>query len=143
LSAARNVGTQAATGEIVAFIDDDAYPEIHWLRFLALAFMEGKYVGVGGPNLAPPNDGWVADAVANAPGGPNPVLLSDTVAEHIPGCNMAFRKEALEAIGGFDSVFRTAGDDVEVCWWLRDRGGAIGCGPGAVVWPRCRLFIRR
>src|SRR3989449_1004464 len=92
-----------------AFIDDDAYPEIHWLRFLALAFMEGKYVGVGGPNLPPPNDGWIADAVANAPGGPNPVLLSDTVAEHIPGCNMAFRKEGLEAIGGFDPVFRAAG----------------------------------
>src|SRR5207249_11128618 len=59
LSAARNLGTQVAAGEIVAFIDDDAYPEIHWLRFLALAFMEGKYVGVGGPNLPPPNDGWI------------------------------------------------------------------------------------
>jgi len=143
LSAARNVGTQAATGEIVAFIDDDAYPEIHWLRFLALAFMEGKYVGVGGPNLAPPNDGWVADAVANAPGGPNPVLLSDTVAEHIPGCNMAFRKDALEAIGGFDRVFRTAGDDVDVCWRLRDRGGLIGYSSAAVVWHHRRKSVRK
>jgi len=130
-------------GEIVAFIDDDAYPEIHWLRFLALAFMEGKYVGVGGPNLPPPNDGWIADAVANAPGGPNPVLLSDTVAEHIPGCNMAFRKDALEAIGGFDPVFRAAGDDVDVCWRLRDRGGLIGYSPAAVVWHHRRKSIRK
>ena len=143
LSAARNLGTQVAAGEIVAFIDDDAYPEIHWLRFLALAFMEGKYVGVGGPNLPPPNDGWIADAVANAPGGPNPVLLSDTVAEHIPGCNMAFRKEALEAIGGFDRVFRAAGDDVDVCWRLRDRGGLIGYTPAAVVWHHRRKSIRK
>src|SRR5438128_4370935 len=143
LSAARNVGTQAATGEIVAFIDDDAYPEIHWLRFLALAFMEGKYVGVGGPNLPPPNDGWRADAVANAPGGPNPVLISDTIAEHIPGCNMAFWKDALEAIGGFDPVFRTAGDDVDVCWRLRDRGGLIGYSPAAVVWHHRRKSIRK
>jgi len=143
LSAARNVGTRAAAGEIVAFIDDDAYPEIHWLRFLALAFMEGKYVGVGGPNLPPPNDGWIADAVANAPGGPNPVLLSDTVAEHIPGCNMAFRKDALEAIGGFDPVFRAAGDDVDVCWRLRDRGGLIGYSPAAVVWHHRRKSIRK
>src|SRR6266550_1471073 len=134
LSAARNIGIRAATGEIVAFIDDDAYPDLHWLRFLALAFRDGTYVAVGGPNLPPPDDGWVADAVANAPGGPNPVLLSDRVAEHIPGCNMAFRKEALEVIGGFDSVFRTAGDDVDVCWRLRDRGGVIGYAPGAVVW---------
>src|SRR6058998_3929078 len=143
LSAARNLGTQVAAGEIVAFIDDDAYPEIHWLRFLALAFMEGKYVGVGGPNLPPPNDGWIADAVANVPGGPNPVLLSDTVAEHIPGCNMAFRKDALEAIGGFDPVFRAAGDDVDICWRLRDRGGLIGYSPAAVVWHHRRKSIRR
>jgi len=143
LSAARNVGIRAAAGEIVAFIDDDAYPEIHWLRFLALAFLEGKYVGVGGPNLPPPDDGWMADAVANAPGGPNPVLLSDTVAEHIPGCNMAFRKDALEAIGGFDSRFRSAGDDVDVCWRLRDRGGLLGYSAAAVVWHHRRRSIRR
>ena len=143
LSAARNIGIRASTGEIVAFIDDDAYPDLHWLRFLALAFRDGTYVAVGGPNLPPPDDGWMADAVANAPGGPNPVLLSDRVAEHIPGCNMAFRKEALEAIGGFDSVFRTAGDDVDVCWRLRDRGGVIGYAPGAVVWHHRRPSIRR
>jgi O-antigen biosynthesis protein len=143
LSAARNIGIRAATGEIVAFIDDDAYPDLHWLRFLALAFRDGAYVAVGGPNLPPPDDGWMADAVANAPGGPNPVLLSDRVAEHIPGCNMAFRKEALEAIGGFDSIFRTAGDDVDVCWRLRDRGGVIGYAPGAVVWHHRRPSIRR
>src|SRR5438132_126654 len=35
LSAARNIGIRASTGEIVAFIDDDAYPDLHWLRFLA------------------------------------------------------------------------------------------------------------
>src|SRR2546427_9406651 len=143
LSAARNVGTRAATGEIVAFIDDDAYPEIHWLRFLALAFMEGKYVGVGGPNLPPPNDGWIADAGAHGPGGPDPLRLSATVAEHNPGCNMAFRKDALEAIGGFDPVFRTAGDDVDVCWRLRDRGGLIGYSPAAVVWHHRRKSSRR
>ena len=43
---------------------------------------------------------------------------SDTEAEHIPGCNMAFRREALLEIGGFDPQFRAAGDDVDVCWRL-------------------------
>src|SRR2546427_7141711 len=92
--------------------------------------MEGKAVGVGGPIPPPPNDGWRADAVANAPGGPNPVLISDTIAEHIPGCNMAFWKDALEAVGGFDPRFRSAGDDVDVCWRVRDRGGGIWELPG-------------
>src|SRR5206468_11009385 len=81
--------------------------------------------GVGGPNLPPPNDNWRIRAMGYAPGGPNPVLVSDRTAEHVPGCNMMFRKEALLAIGGFDPVFRTAGDDVDLCWRLLEKGGVI------------------
>ncbi len=133
LSQARNTGVEVADGEIIAFIDDDAYPDIHWLRFLALCFMEDEYVGVGGPNLPPLGDGWKATAISNAPG-PNPVLLSDKLAEHIPGCNMALRKDALREVGGFDPIFRAAGDDVDICWRLQERGGLIGFTPAAVVW---------
>jgi GT2 family glycosyltransferase len=143
LSRARNVGIRAAQGEIVAFIDDDAYPDSHWLRYLAIEFMDGNLVGVGGPNLPPPNDGWKADAVGNAPGGPNVVLLSDRIAEHIPGCNMAFRKDALEAVGGFDPIFRVAGDDVDLCWRLRASDGVIGYAPAAVVWHHRRNSFHR
>src|SRR6266568_1487293 len=142
LSNARNTGIDAATGEIIAFIDDDAHPDPHWLRFLALAFKEGKYAGVGGPNLPIPEDGWKSEAVANAPG-PNPVLLTDRVAEHIPGCNMAFKKDALKEIGGFDPVFRTAGGDVDLCWRIRERGGVIGYSPAAVVWHHRRNSFRK
>lgn len=134
LSAARNTGWQQASGEIVAYIDDDAYPDPHWLHYLAHRFMTGAWVGVGGPNIAPPGDGPIADCVANAPGGPVHVLLSDVEAEHVPGCNMAFRREALAAIGGFDVRFRTAGDDVDVCWRLQDNGGKLGFHAGAMNW---------
>src|SRR4029450_12845353 len=134
LSSARNTGLQAAMGEIVAYIDDDAYPDPHWLTYLAATFLNTAHVGVGGPNLAPPEDGPIADCVANAPGGPLHVLLSDQEAEHIPGCNMAFRKAALEAIGGFDTQFRTAGDDVDVCWRLQQLGWNTGLHPAAMVW---------
>lgn len=84
----------------------------------------------------------VAESVANAPGGPIHVLVSDREAEHIPGCNMAFRTAALRALGGFDPTFRAAGDDVDVCWRLRDRGWRIGFNPAAVVWHRRHDSVR-
>ncbi len=142
LSNARNVGLRAASGEIVAYIDGDATPDPHWLTYLAQTFMEGDFAAVGGPNIPPPDDGFVADCVANAPGGPVHVLLSDREAEHIPGCNMAFRKTCLEEVGGFDSQFRIAGDDVDLCWRLMDRGWKLGFSPASVVWHHCRDTVK-
>src|SRR5205823_6264223 len=118
LGSARNTGMEAATGEIVAYIDDDASPDPHWLTYLAAAFLSTTHAAVGGPNIAPPGDGGIAEAVANAPGNPTHVLVSDQEAEHIPGCNMAVRRACLQAVGGFDPQFRVAGDDVDLCWRL-------------------------
>ncbi len=142
LSNARNFGWQQATGEIVAYIDDDAYPDPHWLQYLAYTFKTTAYVGVGGPNLAPPGDGRIADCIANAPGGPVQVLLTDRTAEHIPGCNMAFRRTALAAIEGFDPRYRTAGDDVDLCWRLQAQGWKIGFHAAAVDWHHRRNSVR-
>ena len=142
LSAARNVGMHAATGEIVAYVDDDAMPDPHWLTYLAAAFQSHDWVAVGGPNLPVPGDGVVADAVAAAPGNPSHVLYDDRSAEHIPGCNSAFRRDALLEIGGFDPRFRAAGDDVDVCWRLQGKGGAIGFSPAAMVWHHRRGTAR-
>jgi GT2 family glycosyltransferase len=142
LSKARNIGLEAARGEIVAYIDDDAYPDPHWLTYLAAAFVNSDHVGVGGPNIAPEGDGPIAECIANAPGGPIHVLVSDSEAEHIPGCNMAFRKEPLKAIGGFDPRFRVAGDDVDVCWRLQERGWTLGFSPAAMVWHHRRDSVR-
>ncbi|MCA8956094.1 MAG: glycosyltransferase [Planctomycetes bacterium] len=141
LSNARNVGMRAAEGEIVAYIDDDAYPDPHWLSFLAVAFTTSQHVGIGGPNLAPHGDGPVADCVANSPGGPSHVLFTDQLAEHLPGCNMAFRRDALMAVGGFDVRFRIAGDDVDLCWRLIEAGGTLGFHAGAVVWHHRRARV--
>ncbi|MGH2920256.1 MAG: glycosyltransferase [Solirubrobacteraceae bacterium] len=143
LSRARNVGLEAADGEIVAYLDDDARPEPSWLTHLARPLISGAHSAVGGPNLAPAGDGVVADCVANAPGGPTHVLLSDREAEHVPGCNMAFLAEALRAAGGFDETFRIAGDDVDVCWRLQEAGDVIGFAAAAVVWHHCRSSVRR
>ena len=142
LSSARNTGLRAATGEIVAYIDDDAYPDEEWLNRLAMVFLTTDYVGVGGPNLPPASDPLVAQCVAHAPGGPIHVLLSDREAEHIPGCNMAFRREHLLSIGGFDPQFRVAGDDVDVCWKVQERGWKLGFSPTATVFHHRRDSLR-
>ena len=141
LSHARNRGLEAASGEIIAYTDADARPEPDWLTWLAAAFADSDHAGIGGPNIAPADDGPIADCVAHAPGGPIHVLLSDDEAEHIPGCNMAFRREALEAIGGFDPRFRIAGDDVDVCWRIQQAGMTLGFSPAAVVWHHPRDTI--
>ncbi len=141
LSNARNLGLELASGEIVAYLDSDAYPDPHWLQYLARTFLASTHVGVGGPNLPPPGDGWIAESVAAAPGGPTHVLITDEQAEHIPGCNMAFRTDALRDIGGFDPRFRAAGDDVDVCWQLQARGWTLGFSPAAVVWHHRRNSV--
>ena len=142
LAAARNTGLAAASGEIVAYIDADAKPDPDWLTYLAHTFLTTSHAGVGGPNLAFSDDGPVATAVSHAPGGPTHVLLSDAEAEHIPGCNMAFRRSVLEQIGGFDARFVAAGDDVDVCWRVRELGLSLGFSPAAVVWHHSRGSVR-
>jgi glycosyltransferase involved in cell wall biosynthesis len=147
LSAARNAGMAAATCDLVAYLDSDAYPSPEWPYFLALGIDAPSVGGAGGPNVPPPTDPVAAHQVARAPGGPLHVLLSDDRAEHIPGCNMAFWRDLLAEVGGFDPVYTSAGDDVDLCWRVLDRGWDIGFHPAALVWhhrrPGLRAYLRQ
>jgi GT2 family glycosyltransferase/sugar lactone lactonase YvrE len=142
LSAARNVGLAEATGEIVAYTDADTRVDPDWLTFLVQPFLTSNVVGSGGPNVVPADDSPMAQCIARAPGGPTHVLLDDRIAEHVPGCNMAFRRDALLAIGGFNPVYLRAGDDVDVCWRLQARGWKIGFAAAALVWHHHRSTVK-
>lgn len=134
LSAARNVGIAASTGEIVAFTDSDCRVDEDWLYYIVGDLLKSDACAIGGHNFPPPDENAVAKCVAVAPGGPAHVMLDDRKAEHIPGCNMVFWKWALDEIGGFDPQFRAAGDDVDVCWRLLQRGREIAFSHAGFVW---------
>jgi GT2 family glycosyltransferase/DNA-binding beta-propeller fold protein YncE len=142
LSAARNVGLKEATGEIVAYTDADTRVDPDWLTYLVQPFLNSDVVGSGGPNVVPADDPWTAQCIARAPGGPTHVLLDDRIAEHVPGCNMAFRRDALADIGGFNPIYLRAGDDVDVCWRLQARGWRIGFASSALVWHHHRSSVK-
>jgi len=134
LSVARNTGIIASTGEIIAFTDSDCRVDEDWLYYLVGQLLNREFAAMGGPNFLPHDDSPVAAAVMVSPGGPAHVMLNDRQAEHIPGCNMAFWRWALDEIGGFDPIFTKAGDDVDVCWRLDQAGLKIGFSPSALVW---------
>ena len=142
LSVARNVGAAHATGEILAYTDSDCMADPDWLYYLVGTLLSGNYAGVGGPNISPPAQNWQQACVAAAPGGPSHVLLTDVVAEHIPGCNMAFHRWAFDKIGGFDPEYRKAGDDVDFCWRLQQEGEVIAFSPSAIVWHYRRFTLK-
>ncbi len=141
LSKARNLGADAAIGDIFAYTDDDCEVDPDWLFWIAKGYSEQEVDALGGPNLPPiPLDEDEA-VVAAAPGAPSHVMLSDKEAEHIAGCNLSVRREAFFAVGGFSEVYQVAGDDVDFCWKLEKAGYKIGFHGAAFVWHRRRTSL--
>lgn len=143
LSAARNLGARKAKGDIFAYTDDDCVPDADWLYWIARAYIELECDLCGGPNLAPlPSDEDEA-VVASAPGAPSHVMFSNTIAEHIPGCNLTVTRGAFELLGGFNERYWVAGDDVDFCWRAHQQQLTIGFHGAAFVWHRRRASFQQ
>jgi glycosyltransferase involved in cell wall biosynthesis len=142
LSYARNVGMNAAKGEVTVYTDSDCEADEDWLYYLALALVRSGHGGMGGPNLIPDEGSWIADCVGLSPGGPTHVMVDDRTAEHVPGCNMAFYTAILKQVNGFDPQYRKAGDDVDVIWRIQNLGRSIGFSPAAQVWHYRRNTVK-
>lgn len=157
LSWARNCGLAVTEGEIVAFIDDDEVPDVHWLAEIARGFASRDGIDcVTGPIL-PAELETVAQHLFEAFGGHSKgrgferaVFDRSTRHQQSPlyplppfgaGGNMAFRRASLRRVGGFDVALGAGtsargGEDTEMFSRLLVRGGRIVYEPGAFVWHR-------
>ena len=137
----RNLGIRAAKGEIVAFIDDDAYPDVHWLEYAVKYFGEPTIGGVGGPGVTPPNDGFRARAGGRVYDNP---LVSGSYryryraggvrrdVDDYPSCNLFVRKDLLDSFGGYRTDF-WPGEDTLLCKDIVDAGRRIVYDPWVIV----------
>ena len=141
LSVARNTGAAAATGDIFAYTDDDCIADPDWLTYLTRALTDPIMAAAGGPNVPQPPQTLTQACVIAAPGAPAHVLISDRLAEHVPGCNLAVKRHAFESIDGFRPKYHAAGDDVDFCWRLQEAGCGIAFAPAAMVWHHRRTTI--
>ena len=139
----RQIGFAAATGDIVAFIDDDAYVDPDWLDELRKPYADPAVVGVGGRasngiegeetkglgeigRLLP--DGRLT---GNFGADPGRVIEVD----HLLGANMSFRRSALEAIGGIRGNYpgTCLCEESDISLRLKRAGGTLVFQPAALV----------
>ena len=119
----KDLGAKKAKGEIIAFLDDDAYPDKNWLKNSLPYFKNTKIAAVCGPGVTPPNDsflsqvsGWMWSSFLGAGGAGTYRCWPGKKREvdDYPAFNLIVRKKDFEAVGGFDSNF-WPGEDTRFC----------------------------
>lgn len=118
----RDRGVEAATGEIVAIIDDDAWPERDWLKNAVRHFADPSVAAVGGPGMTPDSDGllqkisgWIYESPLVSGGYTyryRPERMRDV--DDYPTSSLILRKSDFIAAGGFDTGY-WPGEDTILC----------------------------
>jgi GT2 family glycosyltransferase len=141
---------EKAKGEILAFLDDDAFPSPDWLKNAAPHFQNEEVAAVGGPAVTPQSDNVKQKAsgfvYSSFLGGGNhryryfPTSLREV--DDYPTCNLLVRKSTLEELGGFGSLF-WPGEDTVLCLNITQKlGKKIIYDPGVLVYHHRRpLFL--
>ena len=146
-AAARNEGTAIVRTPLVAFIDADCFVAPGWLGPL-LAQMADPTVAIAAPrvrSLPADADGSIAASLATYESSRSPLDLGSVPAPVRPGGRVSYvpsaailcRRDAFEAVGGFDAAMRV-GEDVDLVWRLVEGGDRVRYDPRSTVWHRPR-----
>lgn len=132
LAAARNTAIAAATGDILAFVDVDAFADPDWLNMLFSGYDDPQVGGVGGQgvesNIHSLADRWRQVHASQSHGN----VPKDV--EFLHGLCMSFRLSALRQVGGFNVAFRTNGEDMDIGLRLNAAGFRLRYLPEAKVY---------
>jgi GT2 family glycosyltransferase len=162
LSSARNTGLRHATGDIVAYTDDDVVVDAGWLTAIARGFAGAPDVElvsglVPSGELRTPVQRYFDDRVswsknlrsrtfrlAEQPA--DLPMFPFSVGEFGTGANFALRRTTALSLGGFDTAFGAGtktggGEDLDIFTRVLFAGGALVVEPSAIVWHRHRADL--
>lgn len=138
----RDLALKHAKGEILAFLDDDAYPEPDWLKKMIHCFSEKRVAAVGGPAITPDHDGIlqkVSGAVFESYlGGGFTRNRYLPIGKHCkcddwPTVNLLVQKDVFASVGGFDNTY-WPGEDTKLCLDIINAGYTIKYDPEGIVY---------
>jgi cellulose synthase/poly-beta-1,6-N-acetylglucosamine synthase-like glycosyltransferase len=118
----RDKALSDSDGDIIAFLDDDAFPRRDWLRNAVMYFDENKVAAVGGPAITPESDNFLQKAsglvyssfLGGGSVGYRYVPKTQREVDDYPSCNFLVRKSVMEELGGFNCKF-WPGEDTKLC----------------------------
>lgn len=148
-AAKRDLALEHTSGDILAFLDDDAYPARDWLANAVRYFDDPAVAAVGGPAVTPESDSLTQKAsgyvYASLLGGGSYayryVPQSRREVDDYPTCNLLVRRVDYEAVGGFDTRF-WPGEDTKLCLDLTQRlGKKIVYAPDVVAYHHRRALF--
>ncbi|MFH1295423.1 MAG: glycosyltransferase [bacterium] len=146
----RNFGAQKASGDILAFLDDDAYPSRDWLKKAAAIFRDPTVYALGGPAVTPVTanflekcSGLILASYLTSAGTRyrHTPSLTQKINDY-PSVNLFVRKDAFEKVGGYPIDF-WPGEDTKLCLDLvKTYGAPFDYNPKPLVYHHRRnVFI--
>jgi glycosyltransferase involved in cell wall biosynthesis len=145
----RNIGAKASFGDILAFLDDDAFPSFDWLDCAKSAFTRGTIYAVGGPAVTPPKvsieekiAGRVLESwLCSGPTGYRYFPDRKRLVKDYPSVNLFVKREAFFSVGGFPIDF-WPGEDTKLCLDLYEKyGNGIWYEPNLIVFHHRRELL--